>query len=1261
MSYRDNGYGFPPDKGDSQHPQRPSYPRILTNPDDHPAPTPGRPPRSAGPVPPQQRSNIISFQEPEEYRTPLNTNPAVSPPEYRRRPTYENKPPVSYADVHASSSKPGADLEDGYHPFAETDFRRKKSLVRPDRGKIEPGHPQYHYHSHAALMDGSSSGTYIGIEPSRTGNVPHSGLKRGKSLLGREEDLQDLGLNVFKKSANTLRRKRPNTTGATPSNQAGPGADLPTSNGGVFQSIAPGPVDGWMVYCWLLTCCVPPFLLRQCGISTPEQQRAWREKMGLMAIILCFMAGVGFLTFGFNAAVCGKPPNRYHAGTIDKASIIIHGYDYDFSHFKHPQVSGVFTGNSNPLYEGSYNVAGMDLSFMFQYTDQSCYGILTAPNGSAITSHSGLPDWLFPCNPFNQFGTSTVNFTGYENSTNCHIRAGTQALVAAHKPSGQVYYTWDDVNDDSRNLAVYESTVLDLNLLNWLDTSQIQYPPLFNDFKKANDTFNKRDITMWIYRSNLQNIAKCLQSTITVGFIDTKTIGCVASQVVLWVSLVFIIGVVAIRFIMAVYFGWFVSWRIGAFKKESYRQRMARAQEIENWTDNIYRPAPSRYRPSVVLNPTSANAKSPGGYGGPKSAAQFLPTTSRFSRADAPAYVSSDRRGPNKGSLSPYDVPVRGASSLSLSDSDKNQALCPFPLHNVVPQPPPNFAPFGFRPLYAICLVTAYSESLEGIRTTLDSLATSDYPNSHKLLMVIADGMVKGHGNTRTTPDIILGMMKDLVVPTQEVEAHSYVSIADGHKRHNMAKVYAGFYDYDDNTVEPSKQQRVPIVLVAKTGNGLEVNDPKPGNRGKRDSQMVLMAFLQKVMFDERMTTMEYEFFNSIWRCTGVSPDRYEVVLCVDADTKIFPDSLTRMASCMAHDEEIMGLCGETKIANKSETWVTMIQVFEYYISHHLTKAFESMFGGVTCLPGCFSMYRIKAPKGSSNYWVPILANPDIVVHYSENIVDTLHKKNLLLLGEDRYLSTLMLKTFPKRKMIFCPQAVCKTIVPDTFSVLLSQRRRWINSTVHNLAELLFVRDLCGTFCFSMQFVVGMELVGTLVLPAAIAFTIYLIIISIVPSGTNTTIPLILLAIILGLPGLLIVITSRKIAYVGWMLVYLLSLPIWNFVLPAYAYWHFDDFSWGQTRKVSGDHRGNEGDKEGEFDSSHIIMKRWVEFERERRWKSGMNSADSSFDVVQQNNSAPKRWNVFIASPCSISNDIVLGVSRRDILWAHPLTPILTR
>jgi chitin synthase len=248
-------------------------------------------------------------------------------------------------------------------------------------------------------------------------------------------------------------------------------------------------------------------------------------------------------------------------------------------------------------------------------------------------------------------------------------------------------------------------------------------------------------------------------------------------------------------------------------------------------------------------------------------------------------------------------------------------------------------------------------------------------------------------------------------------------------------------------------------------------------------------------------------------------------------------------------------------------------------------------------------MYRIKAPKGTG-YWVPVLASPDIVDLYSENITDTLHKKNLLLLGEDRYLTTLMLKTFTKRKMLFVPQAICKTMVPDEFRVLLSQRRRWINSTIHNLFELVLVSDLCGTFCCSMQFVVFMELVGTLVLPAAITFTGVLIVSTFLT--TPQYIPLFLLAAILGLPALLILFTSRSLMYVIWFLVYIVALPIWNFLLPIYAFWHFDDFSWGETRKVagSGPKCDDHGRAEGNFDSSQIFMKRWHEFEHERLSKT---------------------------------------------------------
>lgn len=75
------------------------------------------------------------------------------------------------------------------------------------------------------------------------------------------------------------------------------------------------------------------------------------------------------------------------------------------------------------------------------------------------------------------------------------------------------------------------------------------------------------------------------------------------------------------------------------------------------------------------------------------------------------------------------------------------------------------------------------------------------------------------------------------------------------------------------------------------------------------------------------------------------------------------------------------------------------LQVYEYYISHALAKSFESLFGTVTCLPGCFSLYRIKTFDSGKNKSKPFIIHPDLIKEYADNKVDTLHKKNLLHLG----------------------------------------------------------------------------------------------------------------------------------------------------------------------------------------------------------------------------------------------------------------------
>lgn len=78
------------------------------------------------------------------------------------------------------------------------------------------------------------------------------------------------------------------------------------------------------------------------------------------------------------------------------------------------------------------------------------------------------------------------------------------------------------------------------------------------------------------------------------------------------------------------------------------------------------------------------------------------------------------------------------------------------------------------------------------------------------------------------------------------------------------------------------------------------------------------MSFFQRVLFNDRLSELDYEiFWKMTWLMKGVTPDKFELVLMVDADTKVLPDALTYMVAAMANDITIMGLCGETRIANK--------------------------------------------------------------------------------------------------------------------------------------------------------------------------------------------------------------------------------------------------------------------------------------------------------------------------------------------------------
>ncbi|KAI8961687.1 glycosyltransferase family 2 protein [Daldinia sp. FL1419] len=484
---------------------------------------------------------------------------------------------------------------------------------------------------------------------------------------------------------------------------------------------------------------------------------------------------------------------------------------------------------------------------------------------------------------------------------------------------------------------------------------------------------------------------------------------------------------------------------------------------------------------------------------------------------------------------------------------------------------------------FVICQVPAYTEDEESLRRAIDSAARMRYDDKRKLLVVICDGMIIGQGNDRPTPRIVLDILG--VSETVDPEPLSFESLGEGLKQHNMGKVYSGLYEVQGHIV--------PFLIVVKVGKPSEVS--RPGNRGKRDSQMVMMRFLNRVHYNLPMSPLELEMYHQIRNVIGVNPTFYEFMLQIDADTVVAPDSATRMVSSFLDDTRLIAVCGETALTNSKSSFITMIQVYEYYISHNLIKAFESLFGSVTCLPGCFSMYRIRAAETGK----PLFVSREVVEDYSTIRVDTLHMKNLLHLGEDRYLTTLLLKHHSKYKTKYIFSAHAWTIAPDSWQVFLSQRRRWINSTVHNLVELIPMAQLCGFCCFSMRFVVFVDLLSTVVQPVVIVYIVYLIVLVSTSSSVIPITAFIMLGAIYGLQAIIFIL-RRKWEMIGWMLMYIVAVPVFSFGLPLYSFWNMDDFNWGNTRVVAGE----KGKKvvvtdEGKFDPASIPRKKWEEYQAE--------------------------------------------------------------
>jgi chitin synthase len=72
-------------------------------------------------------------------------------------------------------------------------------------------------------------------------------------------------------------------------------------------------------------------------------------------------------------------------------------------------------------------------------------------------------------------------------------------------------------------------------------------------------------------------------------------------------------------------------------------------------------------------------------------------------------------------------------------------------------------------------------------------------------------------------------------------------------------------------------------MVAVKVGKPTERS--KPGNRGKRDSQVLFMHYLNRVHFDAPMSPLELEIYHQMRNVISIDPTFYEYIFTVDADT----------------------------------------------------------------------------------------------------------------------------------------------------------------------------------------------------------------------------------------------------------------------------------------------------------------------------------------------------------------------------------------
>jgi len=360
----------------------------------------------------------------------------------------------------------------------------------------------------------------------------------------------------------------------------------------------------------------------------------------------------------------------------------------------------------------------------------------------------------------------------------------------------------------------------------------------------------------------------------------------------------------------------------------------------------------------------------------------------------------------------------------------------------------------GILALFIVIIIFKAKDILLTVLQTIYYIATFRiYPfHSNIITENIASGnIVSIIPMYSETKEQVEGTIFSIIDKNKCINCKNLLCIISDGKKSNLIETFTQILlQYDINYISWKNDENILSVTYGYINETPCLFLNKKNNMGKRDSLIIGYDIfnIPRNNIPDKNILLRNNIRDNISTLFDIRDFKY--MFCTDADSIITENSFNFLIETLEKRNSI-ACCGlvVTDFSEGQWNFWTILQNFQYLFGQYVRRNAESLYGKVTCLPGCITMFKVHS-----------IANQAIEM-YSE----LPHKNDLLktivqLLGTDRRLTNSFLFQNIDVYTVFDSRAKCLTIPPNNCYPYITQRRRWGSNSYFNTLYIIFGKNI---------------------------------------------------------------------------------------------------------------------------------------------------------------------------------------------------------